>query len=168
MAGRRGVKIESDLPAGLAATVRTGDPVWIVRSEIGERWPARVTRVVPVIEPASRRFRVEAEFDAVVEPPAAGTFARLELPAIGAASPWVPADAVVHRGQLRGVFVVVDDALRLRWIRTGRRTADAVEVLAGLAGGVAVVRNPGPAVLDGTPVASVSREAWSFAPEGSR
>lgn len=168
VAGARGVKIESDLPAELAENVRAGDPVWIVRSGSGDRWPARVTRVVPVIELASRRFRVEAEFDEAVEAPPAGTFARLELQSVGAASPWIPADAVVRRGQLTGVFVVVDDALRLRWVRTGRRTTDAVEILAGLPGVVPVVRNPGPALLDGTPVESVSREAWGLAPEGSR
>ena len=81
---------------------------------------------------------------------------------------WVPADAVVRRGQLTGLFVVVENELRLRWIRPGRRSGDAVEVLAGLPPGSAVVRRPGPAVLDGTAVGEVNEEPWSFTPEEVR
>lgn len=168
VSGTRGVKIEADLPADLASSSAAGDPVSVVRSETGERWSATITRVVPVIELTSRKFRVEAAFEGMADLPPVGTFARLEMGTAGAGNPWVPTDALVRRGQLSGVFVVIDDELRLRWIRPGRRTAEATEVLAGLPDGAMVVRNPGPAVLDGTAVSGVSREAWDFAPEGRR
>ena len=115
----------------------------------GRRWAATVRRVVSVIDLASHRFRVEAMFDSSEDLPVTGSYVRLEIAGGGEASAWVPSDAIVRRGQLSGVYVVTDDAVRLRWIRTGRRTDDAVEVLAGLARGTLVVRHPEPGLVDG-------------------
>jgi hypothetical protein len=76
----------------------------------------------------------------------------LELPDPAGQTLWVPAGAIVRRGQLAGVFTIDDDVARLRWIREGRRTADAIEVLGGLAAGEIVVADPAPRLADGHPV----------------
>ena len=80
----------------------------------------------------------------------------------------MPSDAIVRRGQLSGVYVVADGAVRLRWIRTGRRTDDAVEVLAGLARGTLVVRHPEPGLVDGAAVDGTNEVEWLFSSEGAR
>ena len=169
-----GLEVRADLPGERASQVKAGDPVTVVVP--GARLPALVTRVVPALEGASRRFRVEVALEA---PPAAaglvpGMFARLELVGGGDQTRWMPADAVVRRGQLTGVFVVETDTLRLRWVRLGEQRADAVEVLAGLAGDVRLVRRPAPQLADGQPARVDSSQDWKLeapadgAPEAAR
>ena len=58
--------------------------------------------------------------------------------------------------------------LRLRWIRIGQSTSEAVEVLAGLPIGAPVVRHPQPSFLDGGAVAGVDEEEWAYSPDGGR
>jgi hypothetical protein len=82
-----------------------------------------------------------------------GMFARVRIPADEHEALVVPANAVVRRGQLSLVFVVDRDSrARLRAITPGATSADAVEVLAGLSAGDAVVMAPPPSLTDATPV----------------
>jgi RND family efflux transporter MFP subunit len=163
-----GLVVRADLPGERASQVAAGDPVTVVVPG-GARLPAQVTRVVPALEGASRRFRVEVALEA---PPTAaglvpGMFARLELGGGGKETRWMPADAVVRRGQLTGVFVVETDTLRLRWVRLGERRGDAIEVLAGLAGDVRLVRRPAPQLADGQPARVDASQDWRLeAPAG--
>ena len=46
----------------------------------------------------------------------------------------VPADAVVRRGQLEGVFVVDAGTARLRLVRSGRERDGRLEIASGLSG----------------------------------
>lgn len=161
--GSGGIKIEADLPADLAGQLRVGDRIGIHRPESAERFAAHITRLVPAVERASRRFRVEAHFDAdstglPAIPP--GTFVRVELSERSATTRWIPADVVVSRGQLTGVFVVEGSELRLRWIRLGQRFGEAVEMLAGPDGEPLLVRDPAPTLVDGQPTGRVQRRAW--------
>ena len=163
MIGTDALKIEADLPAELAGEISVGDRLGVYQPESGRRHAARVTRVVPAVERSSRRFRIEARFESdSVAPPAvsSGTFVRVELDRPGSATRWIPADAVVRRGQLSGVFVVEDGELRLRWVRLGERFGESVELLAGPAGDAPLVRNPAPALVDGQPVGDVRRIDW--------
>ena len=108
--------------------------------------------MVPALNRASRRFQIE------VTPGSGsdllpGAFARLHLAAAEpGATRWIPRDAVVRKGQLTGVFSLEDDSLRLRWLRLGRTRDGAVEVLAGPAGELTVVRDATPELHDGQPV----------------
>jgi hypothetical protein len=85
----------------------------------------------------------------------------------GAGTRWIPADAVVRRGQMAGVFTVEQDSLRLRWLRLGRTVGDAVEVLAGPAGELTVVRSPARELVDGQPVSQMQQTPAGSANEGS-
>ena len=166
LVGTGGLEIRADLPSEHAGIVHPGSEVTVVIPETGARVPARVTRVVPALEAGSRRFRVEAAF----EPAEAGgrllpgSYARLEVERAGESTRWVPEDALVRRGQLTGVYVVEDDTLRLRWVRTGQRRAEAIEILAGLPAGAELVRRPDPALEDGVAVRTVESETWRLRP----
>lgn len=178
LVGTGALKIEADLSADLVGGIASGQEVSVLWPEQNARYTARVARVVPAIDPSSRRFRIELRFEpsdstAARVPP--GTFVRIELSDPRTATRWIPADAVVHRGQLSGVYVVEDDTLRLRWIRPGRGREDAVELLAGPGDGSLVVRSPAHDLKDGRPVSQVRRVEWGPAgmaepaatPEGS-
>lgn len=149
------MRVVSDLPADARAIAEVGAPL-LVEAE-GRSHAATLTRVVPVLDPASRRFRVEAALD---EPGSLrpGTVVSVRIPGAGESSRWVPEDAVVRRGQLTGVFTVESDTVRLRWLRLGRSVDGASEVLAGPSGDLLVVRRPGPDLLDGAPVGSLTQE----------
>lgn len=158
------LEITADLPAGPGSDVREGDRFVVRDPDSGEARRARVVRVSPARDPASRRTRVELRFDRGEDLRgtgfAPGAFARLEREAPGTATVWIPADAVVRRGQLTGVFGLDGDSLDLRWLRLGLRRGDAVEVLAGIGPGERVVRRPDPDLTDRLPVGSVEEETW--------
>jgi RND family efflux transporter MFP subunit len=165
------VEIEADLPAAVAARIARGDRLDVRDPETGVVVPARVERISPARDPASRRVRVElvpsgGGGDGPGLSP--GGFVRVERVDREVPTVWVPRDAVIRRGQLAGVLTVRDGAVDLRWVRIGAERGPAVEVLAGLEAGDRVVRRPGPAVADGTPVGSVREEDWSPAlpPDG--
>lgn len=164
MIGTGGLKVEADVPAELAGRLAVGTPAAVYWAETGERYPATVARLVPAVERRSRRFRVEAQFEAGPAgrpdiPP--GTFVRLELGERTATTRWIPADAVVTRGQLKGVFVVEDDHVRLRWVRLGQQLEGTVELLAGPAPAAQLVRDPAVELSDGQPVSNVREIDWA-------
>jgi hypothetical protein len=89
-----------------------------------------------------------------------GAFGRLEIDGSGEETRWMPADAVVRRGQLTGVFVVEAETLRLRWVRLGETRGEAVELLAGLDGDVRIVRHPAPELADGQAARVEASQDW--------
>ncbi len=155
---REGRKVRADLPARLAGAVEVGDRARIVDPRGGPQLVVRISRVVPAVSEASRRFRVEAELPAgtVLVP---GTVVALHLPGAGESTRWIPADAVVRRGQLTGVYTVEEGRLALRWVRLGLSRPGAIELLAGPVG--PVVRDPAPGFYDGRPLEAVRERAWS-------
>lgn len=155
------LEIEADLPATRASTIEPGMAAVVVDPQTGVRVAARVTRVVPALDPMSYRFRAEAEF--LDDPPAGllpGQFARLEIEVPGQETRWAPSDAVVHRGQMTGVYVVENDTTRIRWVRLGRQREGSVELLAGVGRDNRIVRRPAPGLSDGQRVARIEVEPW--------
>ena len=164
MIGTVGLKVEADLPADLAGRLAVGTHATVFWPDKTQRFAARVARVVPAVDSRSRRFRVEALFEAGPGgqpeiPP--GTFVRLELGEPAATTRWIPADAVVTRGQLKGVFVVEADHLRLRWVRLGQHLDGTVELLAGPRPDALLVRQPSLDLTDGRPVGDVREIDWA-------
>lgn len=162
--GSSALKIEADLPADMVGRLSEGQRVSVYLPGPGQRFPARVTRVVPAVQTSSRRFKMEARFetDSAGQPSIPpGTFARIELAQPTATTRWIPDDALVVQGQLEGVFSVEDDRLRLRWIRTGQRVGETVEMLAGPGTDALIVRRPDPGLRDGQAVSGIQRIEWS-------
>lgn len=59
----------------------------------------------------------------------------------------IPLSALIQRSELSGVYIVTDDVISLRQIRTGHRFGDRIEVLAGLAAGDRIAADPNAAAL---------------------
>lgn len=153
------LKVVADLPAERAGGISVGDEVGVQVN--GSARMAKVSRVVPALSGGSRTFRVEALLDGPTAGLLPGSYARLQIVRDGEGPRWVPADAVVERGQLTGVFAVEADMVRLRWVRLGQSRDGAVELLAGPAGALRVVRRPGADLFDGRAVGTVLEEAWA-------
>lgn len=163
MIGEGSLKIEADLPGELAGRLAVGDVINVNRPGRTGRYEARVTRLVPAVELSSRRFRIEALFEAGPSGPPEippGTFVRIELGLPTATTRWIPTDAIVTRGQLNGLFVVDGEELRLRWIRLGQSLGDATELLAGPPQSSLLVRDPSAQFADGTPVGNIKQVDW--------
>lgn len=163
------LEVVADLPATAARRVSAGDRLSVSDLDAGVSYPVTVIRVSPALDRSSRRIRVELRF---VEPSsvrvAPGSYVRLEISDPDRPTTWVPADAVVRRGQLTGLYVIHEERLELRWVRTGGHRLDAVEVLAGVDPSDRVVRRPTPSLVDGAPVGSVSERSWTPGQDGDR
>ncbi len=154
------LKVVADLPAHRAGTLPVGGSVR-VRIQGAEARVATVTRVVPALGEGSRTFRVEATLSASGEGVLPGSYARLEVERTGEGPRWIPEDALIRRGQLTGVYAVEADKARLRWVRIGQSRDGALELLAGPAGALHVVRSPSPELFDGRTVRVVGTTPWT-------
>jgi RND family efflux transporter MFP subunit len=96
----------------------------------------------PVADPATNTFRVRADLPAGGATLYPGTFVKIGFVVGETERLLLPVSAIVQRSELTAVYVVGDEAVTLRQIRTGRRYGERVEVLAGLAPGEVVAADP--------------------------
>jgi RND family efflux transporter MFP subunit len=80
-----------------------------------------------------------------------GSFARIQVPGLPVSSLLVPTSALVHRGELTGVFIAKENHAELRWLSLGEASGDSVTIRAGLKDGEQVIDHPG-ALQDGQPI----------------
>lgn len=97
----------------------------------------------PYADPATHTFRLRmplTEPDGRLYP---GMLVKVRVPVARREALWIPASAVLHRSELRAVFVLdARERPRLRQIRTGVRNGEWLEVLAGLAAGERILAQP--------------------------
>ena len=97
----------------------------------------------PYADPQTHTFRVRMRLD---EPDASlfpGMLVKVGVQVASREALWVPASSLIHRGELRAVFVLNDqDRPRLRQVRPGVRDNGSIEILAGLSEGESVVTSP--------------------------
>ena len=108
---------------------------------------AQQVQWLPTVDAATHTAQLRVTLPANLQGAAPGMFARVWLPAIGgAAQPqrlFVPASAVVRRGELTAVYVVDDKgAPRLRQVRLGASSGERVEVLSGVSAGDHIATDP--------------------------
>lgn len=152
-----GYRVDLELPESHILSVRIGDTVAVrVPGLIDEPLEGIMATIVPAADTKSRSFLVKIRL-----PEAAnlrsGLFARVAVPIGSTRLILVPASAVVHQGQLTGVFTVDPDQIaRFRLIRTGRRFGNDIEMLSGLPEGARFVVAPPPGFTDGTKLEAAS------------
>ncbi|MBN2580992.1 MAG: efflux RND transporter periplasmic adaptor subunit [Pirellulales bacterium] len=127
-------ELHADVPESLMAHVQLGAVLPVTIDAVRRTWEGTVREIVPQAQVASRSILVK-----VTLPPEAaekvliGMFGRLAIP-VGQAAPIViPAAAVRHVGQEDLVDVVDREGfLEHRFVRTGRRYGEKIEILSGL------------------------------------
>lgn len=149
------LRVTAAVPQSAAARIGAGA---VVRLELPalpadrrKLAPVRV-QVLPAADAGTHTVTVRAELAPRTEGLVPGQFARLWLPAPGeggadagarAASPWVPASAIVRRAELTGLYVLdAEGRPLLRQVRLGRSDGERVEILSGLAAGERVAAEP--------------------------
>ena len=106
--------------------------------------PVRVS-VLPTIDAGTHTAQMRLDLALAIEGITPGMFARAWLPlqGEGGARLYAPAQAVVRRAEMTGLYVI-DPAGRpvLRQVRLGRTANDSVEVLSGVSAGERVALDP--------------------------
>lgn len=139
--------LETSLDGRFAGGVKPGDMIRAVTDD-GREHQARVTEVIPSINPATRTFLVKASIKG--EGLRTGLFARVFVPGAEKLALTVPQSAVVTKGQLTGVFVADEKGVvSYRLIRTGSTMNGEVEVISGLSVGERVISKGAERAMDG-------------------
>lgn len=131
------------VPADLAGSLRPGSSLPVVDPN-GRSTAAPVRVIARTADPVTRTVEVRAT---VPREWPSGIAVTGLVPAGRHEGIAVPASAIVRRGQLTGVRVLMGDAVVLRWVRLGRMVGPAaggpdsarVEVLSGLEAGDLIV-----------------------------
>lgn len=142
------LRIEVRVPQSVADAIRAKPQARVVLDD-GRSLDAREVVVYPAADPASHSVPVRIALPRIDAPaPAPGATARVVFPIAATADGGVriPDAAVARRGELTAVYVVKDGRVLLRQVRLGARHGDAVDVLAGLAAGEVVARDPAEAL----------------------
>ena len=83
-------------------------------------------------------------------------FARVQFQKDSRPGLLITASVIVEHGQLRGVYVVDNGKVRLRWVRLGKVFGERVEVISGLSAGDQIVTSAVVGLLDGQRVEVVN------------
>ncbi len=144
-------RFEADVPEALIGQIKIGEKLPVRISAVTADLEGTVVELAPVADPSSRTFLVKLDL-----PPAegvrSGQFGRVLVPTGETDAVWVPASALIVRGQMETVFVAVNQHAQLRLVRTGKRTNTEVEMLAGLSRGEKVVIEGAAELHDGQPI----------------
>jgi RND family efflux transporter MFP subunit len=151
-------KVEATIPESEISGITVGDSVTVkIPALKSDLLMAKVSEVSASGNPQSRQFQVEFE---LLEVPVSlnlrsGLFAEIVLQGKGDMGVAIPSEALVKRGQLVGIYTLnANDEALLRWIRTGNKSGNTIEVLSGLSEGERYVRNGSAVSRDGIRVVS--------------
>jgi len=136
------LRVEANVREHLALSLEVGQPLQVEIPSLKKIVDAVIEERVPAADPGSRSFLVKAgvAFDKDMLP---GMYARLLVPAGTETQFLIPADRVVHVGQMDLVWVYQDGQSYRRFVRIGQVVEDGqVEILSGLAEGDLVLPLP--------------------------
>lgn len=134
------VWILADILSDEAHSFRPGSIAHVTLPGQGKTITARVTDVLPEVDPSTRtlKLRLEADNPGFVLRP--DMYVDVELPVARPAGLTVPQDAVIDSGHEQRVFVERSSGVfEPRLVQTGWRSGDRIEIVRGLAEGERVV-----------------------------
>ena len=119
--------------------VKEGMKADISLKSIGKTVKGTVSEVSLSAKNTGGQYVVKIDIEAPDSAIYAGMYANVQIhgsgdnTAMGNTSVWIPEEALVHEGQLTGVYTIGNEnAAILRWLRTGSNSGGEVEVLSGL------------------------------------
>jgi RND family efflux transporter MFP subunit len=139
-------RLEAEVEESRMSVVRAGTPVGVTLEALDRELSARVSEVVPAVDPASRTFvaRINLPANLALR---TGMYGRASFRFGSRKVLAVSAGAVQKMGQVESVFVVEDGRARRRLVTTGAKSGSQLEILSGLRPGERIVQ-PVPATLE--------------------
>lgn len=139
-------RLEAEVEESRMPMVRAGTPVGVSLEALDRQVSARVSEIVPAVDPASRTFIARINL-----PPGlalrSGMFGRASFQFGTRNVLSVPAAAVHSAGQVESVFVAEEGRARRRLVTMGAKSDASIEILSGLRAGDKVI-HPVPASLE--------------------
>ncbi|HTM54011.1 MAG TPA: efflux RND transporter periplasmic adaptor subunit [Pirellulales bacterium] len=134
------LRFRAGVPERSVTGVSVGQPIRLMLEAQPQPLEAKISRISPLLDLSSRALAIEADIDNSSETWRAGLFAEAEiLVDPGQRALAVPAHSVVAFGGVEKVWIVKDNHCSPRPVRTGRRSAEYVEIIDGLEAGELVV-----------------------------
>jgi len=124
---------------------RVGQPVTVKFDSLNRSIAARVSEIVPSVDPASRAFVVKIDLPAIPDL-RSGVYGRAQFARGARRIVAVPAAALSEQGQVQSVMVNDGGIAHTRLVTTGQKQGDHVEILSGLNAGEMIV-SPRPSNL---------------------
>ena len=149
------VKVMINISENDLATISAGMPVTVAFDAFpGEEFSAKVQRVYPTVDAASRTFPVEVRIPNAGERIKPGMFARVDIDLGAQQNVVVPDRAVVKQtgSGNKYVYVLRGDRVSYQKVQLGQRLDDAYELLDGIADGDTVVITGQTRLADGVTV----------------
>ncbi len=145
------LRLEADVPEAVVGKLKLTDKLPVRISALERELEGLVSEIAPAADPNSRTFLVKLDLPGT-SGLRAGQFGRVAMPVGETTGLRVPAAAVVLRGQMEIVFIVVEGKAQLRLVKTGKRLGGEVELVSGVSAGEKIVVENAGRLLDGQPV----------------
>lgn len=149
MADMSTLEVEADVSEGSLGKVAVGQPAEIVLDALpGERFPGRISRMVPTVDRAKATVMTKVRFDAIdprILPEMSAKVAFLSRETSEADRrpvSAIPVDAVVQRDGRSMVFVVKDGVVTAVPVTTGAKLGEAIAIGSEVKAGEKVVVKP--------------------------
>ena len=130
-------EVHTMVPESEISQIKSGAEVDVMVKSINKKMKGKVTEISTSSKNTGGQFMVKVALDKAAENILSGMFATVRFPTNNKAETsgtiLIPAEAIVKRGQLSGVYTVSQsNTAVLRWLRLGRTFGDKVEILSGL------------------------------------
>jgi RND family efflux transporter MFP subunit len=136
------MRIEVPVPVRLIEKLSLNQMVDINLDRPSKPFKGRVDEIVSEIDPLSRTQKVKVHIDNQKGDILPGTFGRVWVREDPYPAVLVPATAVMPIGQLEMVYVVRDDRIERRMVKSGPSFGDNIEILSGLSQGDVILISP--------------------------
>jgi membrane fusion protein, multidrug efflux system len=130
----KNLQVEADIPEVIAIRLKVGTAINVEVAGAESTITGIIEEIAPAADPVSRTFPIKISLPKNVELKS-GQFAKVRIPSKIIETVLVDPNAVSRWGQIERVFVVKDNRLHMRIVKTGSQYGDRVEVLSGLSGG---------------------------------
>ncbi len=133
-------RVEVYVDEGMISSLKLGMPVKILINALDIKSTGKIGEIVRQVDTTSRTIKVKIDMDKQIKSLHGGFYATVKFPVDINSKLLIKPDAVVTRGELRGVYTVNEDGLiSLRLVKTGKKIDGMVEILSGLDTGDQVI-----------------------------
>lgn len=130
-------QVKTLIPESEISQIKMGTKVDVLVKSLGKTIAGKVSEISTSAKNTGGQYLVKIALDKTSEKILSGMFTSVQFPieknSNTSSLVLVSTDALIHKGQLSGVYTVSQsDTALLRWLRLGRTYGDKVEVLSGL------------------------------------
>jgi RND family efflux transporter MFP subunit len=152
------LEVKSDLSESQITKVTPDLSVSIEIPSLGETYKGKITEVSSSSEANGSRYFVKTAFIDTPKKALSGMFAKIHVDAeikdeSNQTLLSIPQSVLIEKNGLKGVYVYgKSNTALLRWIKTGRKTGDNIEVLSGLSANDKIIVSAESRLYNGLPI----------------